>query len=154
MYAFYNCSLLTKVSVPEGFTTFGYGTFYYCSGITSVNIPAGVTEITSNLFDYCSALTTITIPDSVTSIGVMAFECCGLSNITIPKNVNNIGNLAFGGCSKLTNVTVLATAKTPKLDTNSFFQTNKSMIIYVPYDSLSAYKTADIWKNYTIATIP
>ena len=51
--------------------------FYYCSSLTSINIPDSVTSISSGAFYYCSRLTSIVIPDSVTSMGESAFVLCG-----------------------------------------------------------------------------
>ena len=106
-WAFYGCSGLTSVTIPEGVTSIGYYAFVYCSGLTSVTIPKSVTSIGGNAFQNCSSLTSITIPEGVTSIGISAFYgCSGLTSITIPESVTTIGNYAFRGCSGLTSITI------------------------------------------------
>ena len=84
-------------------TSIGELAFYGCSGLTSVNIPNSVTSIEVEAFAGCSGLTSITIPNSVTSIGIYAFEyCSGLTSVTIPNSVTSIGSYAFADCSGLT----------------------------------------------------
>ena len=82
--AFYACSSLTSVAIPEGVTSIGSQAFQYCTGLTGVTIPAGVTNIGSSAFSFCSGLTSVTIPEGVTNIGVEAFSfCSGLTSVTV-----------------------------------------------------------------------
>ena len=88
-------------------TSIGSSAFWGCSSLTSIEIPDGVTSIGDRAFYYCSSLTNITIPDSVTSIGQLAFyNCSSLISITIPDSVTSIGFYAFYGCSSLTGIWV------------------------------------------------
>ena len=84
--AFYRCSSLTSIKIPEGVTRIGSYAFGGCSRLTSINIPKGVTSIGKEAFSWCRRLTSINIPESVTSIGGSAFEgCSSLTSIKIPK---------------------------------------------------------------------
>ena len=94
-YAFYGCSGLTSVTIPDGVTSIGSSVFYNCTGLTSITIPDGVTSIGSSVFYNCTGLTSITIPDGVTSIGMSAFYGTGLTSVTIPDSVTRIGDRAF-----------------------------------------------------------
>ena len=108
-YAFYFCSGLTSITIPNSVTSIGNYVFYDCSGLTSITIPNGVTSISKGAFWTCSGLTSITIPNSVTSIESSAFYGCGsLTSLTIPSSVTSIGEGAFSYCSGLTSVEVEA----------------------------------------------
>ena len=98
----------TEVIIPQELkghkvTIIGENAFYGCSSLTSVTIPDGVTSIGQRAFFGCSSLSSVTIPDSVTSIAHGAFmECSSLTSMTIPDSVESIGEEAFKGCSSLT----------------------------------------------------
>ena len=100
-YAFYNCTSLESITIPEGVTSIGLGVFENCSDLASVTIPDSVTEIGDGAFYDCESLASITIPDGVTSIGDSAFGCTSLTSITIPNSVTSIGAYAFAYCSSL-----------------------------------------------------
>ena len=81
--------------------------FYRCSGLTSISIPNSVTRIDESSFSGCSGLTSVTIPNSVTNIEDYAFcGCRSLTSITIPNSVTSIGEYAFYDCNNLTSVTI------------------------------------------------
>lgn len=145
--AFDGCRSLTSCTIGSGVTSIGYRAFFLCTSLTSVTIPDSVTSIGQHAFYGCTSLTSIDIPNSVISIGANTFaNCSGLTSIVIPNTVTTIGGSAFSSCSGLTSITVNATTP-PTLGTNVFYNTNDSPI-YVPCESVQAYKTASRWSDY------
>ena len=105
--AFWGCSGLPSVTIPNSVTSIGEYAFSGCTRLTSVTIPNSVTSIGICAFYECYGLTSVTIPNSVTSIGSRAFEgCTRLKSVTIGNSVTSIGNYAFRGCSGLTSIKV------------------------------------------------
>ena len=105
--AFEACESLTSVTIPDSVTSIGDWVFAQCTGLTSVTIGNSVTSIGEAAFWLCTSLTSVTIGNSVTSIGEGAFsDCTSLTSITIPDSVTSIGNGAFYLCTSLTSITV------------------------------------------------
>lgn len=130
-------------------TTIGTNAFKGCSGLTSTTIPNTVTSIGSYAFKFCSGLTSIEIPNSVTLMDTCAFQdCTGLTSITIPNSVTRIGSGVFKGCSGLTLI-VMSTIVPPTLSSTTVFNnTHSNLQIYVPDESVDAYKAATNWSSY------
>ena len=97
--AFYNCTSLARITIPNSVTSIGGSAFDNCTSLTSITIPDSVTSIESSTFYCCTSLTSITIPEGITSIGDRAFyNCTSLARITIPNSVTEIGDGAFIYC--------------------------------------------------------
>lgn len=106
-YAFFQCTSLASASIPNSVTRMGSNVFAYCRSLASVTISNLINYIPDYTFYDCRNLTNITIPNSVTTIYKNAFEgCTSLTSVTIPNSVRTIGNSVFYRCSGLTSVTI------------------------------------------------
>ncbi|HBN06044.1 MAG TPA: hypothetical protein DD434_09720 [Bacteroidales bacterium] len=166
------CSGLTSITIPNSVTSICQAAFHGCTGLTSVTIPNSVNSIGSSAFTSCRGLDSIIIPNSVTSIGSFAFSYCnGLTTITIPNSINTIANNTFNNCRNLTSLNIPSSCDTiesmafsqcvgltyirinatipPTIQSNSFYNVNRAIPVYVPCSSVSSYQAAPYWNTFT-----
>ena len=118
-----------------------------------IRFDGDVTAISGWAFYECYGLTSITIPDSVISIGHHAFDNCDLMSVTIPASITSIGDSAFASCFNLKSVYCKAITPPTALpldnDWRAFCFSHSDLKIYVPTESVEAYKSASYWSNYS-----
>ena len=144
-----------EIRLPSSLTSIGFSSFRSDKGLKKINIPAGVREIKSYTFNDCQSLEQIELNEGLETIGGNAFDTArSLQSITIPSTVTSIGSSAFNNAQCLASVTVLATAP-PTLGSGAFSGSGLKKI-YVPAESVEAYKSATNWANYAekIEAIP
>ena len=160
--AFYSCSSLQQVTIPASVTSIDYNVFGNCHALTQINVESDNTSYCSEngvLFSHDKTRlvqypagkpeTSYIIPEGVATITNGAFESCKkLMTVSIPSSMTTIERRAFLYCSSLTEMTVLATTP-PTVGTDAFLNVNRTIPVYVPAESLAAYKAADGWKEFT-----
>lgn len=145
--AFRGCSNLKSCTLSNSLTSLGRYTFYNCSGLTSIVVPDSVTSMSYSVFQNCVSLSSATIPSGITMLDERVFQnCSSLKSITIPSSVTSIGLYAFSSCGSLTSIIVEAVTP-PTLGSGAFSSTHNCPI-YVPCDSVDAYKSASGWSTY------
>lgn len=153
-YAFRMCVSLKSVTIPDSVIEIGDDAFTACYGIESLTIGDGVTSIGDWAFQSCAKLTSVTLGNSVASIGTSAFYNCNtLTSITIPESVTEMGDWVFFDCLRLESVYCRPTTPPTAFIATShpwytFDLNSDSRKIYVPTESVEAYKAATGWSEY------
>ena len=176
--AFADCRLLETITFPNSLKTVGSYAFSFTAwynnqpngGVyagnvfykykgdipenTSFVIKEGTVSISPDAFikenrriDY--GLVAVAIPNSVEIIGKYAFsQCRALRSVNIPSRVTTIESYAFSYCKSLTSVTS-EIVEPLSLPSDVFFKASvANATLYVPAESVEAYKNADQWKDF------
>lgn len=149
--AFNSCSSLTSIVLPDGLTTIGIGAFSACVLLSSIILPDGLTDINHFMFRDCKSLVSVILPCNLKIIGDHVFSgCYNLSSITFPEGLITIGYNAFYNCSSLSSI--YSNSVTPPAINDEYTfggGVDKDIPVYVPQESLEAYKTAFGWSDFT-----
>ena len=118
--AFYLCSSLQNVTIPEKVTTIGSQAFKGCSSLTSITIPSSVTSLVQNNFQDCSSLIEINVDENnanycdvdgvlynKTQTEILKYPAKKTATTyDISESVTKINSFAFQYCSSLTSITI------------------------------------------------
>jgi len=170
--AFLSCRGLTSVTIPNSVTSIGDYAFGICTGLTSVTIPNSVTSIGENAFYlvpnivYSGSATGspwgarsmngfvdgFLVYTDASKTTLLACSAAVQGEIVIPNSVTSIGISAFSYCSGLTSI--ICEATTPPtcatvVSSDVFWGVDQTIPLYVPAESVEAYKAADVWKEFS-----
>ena len=137
---------VTNNSITYNVTCVGEDAFYWCTNLVSVELPNTITSIESYAFYYATALTSLVIPNAVTSMGWEVFyNCSSLASVTIGSGITELSDGTFYDCNALQNITCLAT-QPPSLENSYVFPDISNTTLNVACGSLEAYSnTTNLW---------
>ena len=115
------------------------------TNIQTIKLPSTIESVGIMAFVQ-SPIVTIDLPQNLKEIGMGAFMLSSLTEISISDSITSIGNHAFYGCSGLTSITVKAMTP-PTFGTSAFYDVPSTCPIYVPSESVDAYKAASGWSD-------
>ena len=154
----YQYGFLESVELPDGLVYIGDSCFSACLALKSIDIPAAVEQIGVTAFSGCTFLEHVNgLGDcKITTLPSRCFQnCVNLTEAELPSTVTAMNAGCFNNCSQLQSLTIKATTP-PTLGTNALNNTHADLKIYVPADSVEAYKAASGWSAYAtkIQAIP
>lgn len=127
----------------------GYSPFYRNTSLETVRITDKETEISENEFYGCASLKSVSMGDGIDTIGKYAFSgCSALESFSFGTGLKSIGDEAFSDCTGMKKL-VSKTAVPPVCGPQALDDINKwECTLYVPQESLDAYKSAAQWKEF------
>lgn len=175
---FRNCSSLKKVILPESVKSLLTYSFSYSTALQDINLEnlehignfalsrtslenktlnlRSVIDIGVNAFSE-TKIKRVILGSNITTLYVTPvstdwnsgpfYGCKQLEFVDVPDSVINMGNYTFNMCASLQFV-IVRNSTPPTLGTGTFNDTHDGLKIYVPDDSVEAYKTATNWSNY------
>lgn len=116
-------------------------------GLRDVVLPPQMRATEHGAF-YGTAVDTVILPDSMEIVGDYTYAYCdSLRVLCFGPKVRMVGNYSFTECSNLHEVTVLA-AEPPDVQPTAFFKLPPTAVLYVPEQSLEAYRNHPVWGQF------
>ncbi len=145
--AFVGSKRFDTLVIPSTVTSFGKEVFDG-SKIKVLVVPGNIQTITKNAFCACEA-ETIILKEGITKIEEFGLAYNYVKSLILPSTITDLEYCALD-CSKLKTIVCLATEPPTANFTN--YSTNIDTV-YVPANSVSAYKAASGWEDKVILPI-
>lgn len=173
---FYRCSKLKQVVLPSTLERFNKDSFFGNTSLEEINFPSSFKEMGYSAMALCK-LTHLTLPASVERLGDYSFagiksvsvdlsqtsiteltgyafnECENIKQIKLPASLTSIHD-NFNGSPRIERVECLSVIP-PIVEGSTFDKIVFSQAtLIVPNGTENAYRTADVWKNFSTINTP
>lgn len=161
---------LLEANIRAGITKITFGAFQSQENLTAVTLPDSLVTLGTYAFEYCD-LRNLVIPDSCTSLyddntqpgshnGIVFQDNYNLSSVTIGSGITQIPTNTFWQCTGLTSVTMKNPVPPTFIRTEAYvtpgtllkwiepFESCPLEHIFVPAESVNAYKAAPGWSDF------
>lgn len=158
--AFFNCNSLESIHIPASVNELAGDALSACMELSTITVDTNNPNYTAEdnvLFDKNKTILYLypttkggeyIIPNTVTELGEAFHSNKYTTSVTIPKSVTKMTYYSFGDCYSLKKLLCLADVP-PTINKYTFYNTDKSILVYVPASSIEAYKKADYWSEFT-----
>ncbi len=130
-----NTSITSVTVLDRGVTTIGEYAFYNCTALTQVILPDSVTSMGKYVFSGCTGLKDVKFGSGLTAIAEYAFSGSGITGIILADATNYGANVFYAG-KDMTSVIVLPTGlKT--IEEGAFSDCRRLEIVILPFGSIT-----------------
>ena len=142
-----------SVYIKEGVIMLGHGALVWARNIRYLELPLSLKELGEESLSQVDTLAHLIIKDSIEYIGDWALDCENLTHLTLGSGVKSVG-VDFLVTSDKNNVAIYSRVVNPphiyNLNTRflSFCNVDRTNI-YVPAQSINAYRQAEGWNRFT-----
>ncbi len=141
-----------SIRFSQNLKSIGERAFYGSVIDTPIVLPNSLQTIGEQAFERCSNFKSIILGDNCTSVGRQAFYgCTSLESITFGAATTLILGGCINGCTSLKTITCKAVTP-PELYAGNYLTNVEA--VYVPAESVEAYKAAPQWSSYANVIIP
>ncbi len=168
-YAFSDCPSLLSIGDTSQLKELKQGIFNKCSSLLGFDL-RNIETIANDVFNSCTSFGgDVVLESCVGEVGYASFygtniksfvaplitglgnyvcqNCKSLERVELGSGVQTIANAVFSGCTSLNYVICRSTTPPTLANNNAFYNTNNCPI-YVPDESVNAYKAASNWSNW------
>ena len=161
---FFRTTSLQTITIPSSVDSIEFSPIVGCTAVKEVKVADGsirFIELDSCLYQTNDAgnpirLVTVpsarenkvlVVPDGVTEIGRQAVREVPMTEVWLPKSTQLVCSSAFSGAKSLSKVTCMATMP-PVAESGFEADVYAVATLYVPLNSLEAYQTAEVWREF------